>query len=128
MHANHACGNGMLLLGHLCTLCLLQKSLLYGGTTTYSVTSDFPDPSPATTFMSPAHSYMYFQNNQCMRSDQSTCLKEDDKFYQVGRRVCPWVVQYAGWYVMHLCCFSALACSWWKLCPAGQLPLGRSRG
>ncbi len=62
---------------------LLQKSLLYGGTSTYSATSDFPDPCPATTFSSPAHSHMYFQTDKCMRADQSTCLKPDDKFYQV---------------------------------------------
>lgn len=64
--------------------CMPQKSLLYGGLSDYSKTSPFPEASPATTFSSAAHSYMYFQEEHCMRTDQSTCLKPDDKFYQVG--------------------------------------------
>ena len=73
----------MFCLQHSTSAIVSQKSLLYGGTSSYSVTSAFPDPSPATTFSSPAHSHMYFQNDQCLRTDQSTCLKPEDKFYQV---------------------------------------------
>lgn len=59
------------------------KALLYGGVSSYAATSQFPMSCPATSFTNAAHSYLYYQTDQCLRNDQSTCLKPDDKFYQV---------------------------------------------